>query len=124
MQKFILYLLLGALLGITSSPLLAQQNQKNQNAQQLEQKIEALEKQLLEMQKQLESVENVEKLDLQAKLAEANAKLINADFDRLKREVWVDNEERLRRWSHWFFGILGIIAVISGGAIWLLLKSL
>ena len=121
MKRFIVCLLLGTLLGMISPLLPAQQNQ---NVQKLEQKIEALEKQLLEMQKQLENVENIEKMDLQAKLAEANAKLIGADFGAFKNKVWVDNEERMRRWSHWFFGILGIIVVISGGAVWLLLKSL
>ena len=121
MRKFIACLLLGVLLGMIPPLLIAQQNQ---NAQKLEQKIEVLEKQLLEMQKRLQIVENVEKMELQAKLADANTKLINADFGTFKNKLRIDNEEQLRGWSHWFFGILGIIVVISGAAVWFLLKSL
>ena len=121
MQKFIACLLLGVLLGMITPLLLAQQNQ---NTQQSDPGIEALEKRISELEKRLQTVENVEKMELQAKLAEANAKLISADFGAFKNEVWVDNEERLRRWSHWFFGILGIIVVISGAAVWFSLKSL
>ena len=121
MKKFIVCLLLGALLGMISPLLPAQQTQSRQKS---DTEIEVLEKRVSELEKQLQTVENVEKMELQAKLADANAKLINANFGTLKEKVWVDNEERMRRWSHWFFGMLGIIVVISGGAIWLLLKSL
>ena len=120
MRKFIACLLL-VLLGMIPSLLSAQQNQ---NTEKLEQKIEALAKRVSELEKQLQTVENAEKLDLQAKLAEANAKLINANFDKFKGELRIDNEERIRAWSYWFFGILGIIVVISGAAIWFSLKSL
>ena len=121
MRKFIACLLLGALLGMISPLLPAQQTQSRQKS---DTGIEALEKRISELEKQLQTVENVEKMAVQAKLVETNAKLINADLDAFKNEVWVDNEERMRRWSHWFFGMLGIIVVISGGAVWLLLKSL
>ena len=121
MKKFIACLLLGALLGMISPLLPAQQTQSRQKS---DTEIEVLEKRVSELEKQLQTVENVEKMELQAKLADAKAKLINANFGTLKEKVWVDNEERMRRWSHWFFGILGIIVVISGGAVWLLLKSL
>ena len=116
MKQFIACLLLGALLGIIPSPMTAQQNQN--------QEMEALKKRVSELEKQLQTVENVEKLDLQAKLAEANAKLANAEFGKFKTELRVDNDDRMRAWSYWFFGILGIAAVISGGAIWFWLKSL
>ena len=117
MKKFIAYLLLGALFGMIPPPLPAQQNQN--------QEIEALKKRVSELEKQLQTVENIEKeLDLQAKLADANAKLANAEFGKFKTELRVDNDDRMRAWSYWFFGILGIVAVISGGAIWFLLKSL
>ena len=121
MKKFIGCLLLGMLLGMMPPSLPAQQNQ---NAQKLEQKIKALEKRVSELEKQLQIVENIEKMDLQAKLAEANTKLINADFGAFKKELKADNEEQMRGWSHWFFGILGIIVVISGAAVWFSLKSL
>ena len=110
MQKFITYLLLVALLGIISPLLPAQQNQ---SAQKLEQKIEALEKQLLEMQKQLQAVENVEKMALQAKLAEANTKLANAEFGKFKRELKDSNDEWLKRWSSWFVGVIGFFVLGS-----------
>ena len=128
MRKFIACLLLVALLGIISPLLSAQQNQSTQRSNT---EIEVLKKRVSELEKQLQIVENVEKMELQAKLAEANAKLaeantklINADFDAFKKVVRVDIEERMRAWSYWFFGILGIIAVISGTAIWFSLKSL
>ena len=121
MRKFIAFLLLGALLGMILPLLPAQQNQ---DVQQSDPEIEALKKRILELEKQLQIVENIEKMDLQTKLAEANTKLINADFGTFKKELKADNEEQMRGWSHWFFGILGIIVVISGGAVWLLLKSL
>ena len=128
MRKFIACLLLGTLLGVIPSLLPAQQNE---NPQKSDTEFEVLEKRVSELEKQLQTVENVEKMELQAKLAEANAKLadantklISAKFGTFKKEVRADNEERMREWSHWFFGILGIIVVISGGAVWLLLKSL
>ena len=98
--------------------------QQNQNTQKSDTEIEALKKRVSELEKQLQTVENVEKLDLQAKLAEANTKLINADLEKFKQEFRLDNEERMRAWSYWFFGILGIIVVISGAAVWFSLKSL
>ena len=116
MKKFIACLLLGTLLGMIPPPLPAQQNQN--------QEMEALKKRVSELEKQLQAVENIEKLDLQAKLSDANAKLANAEFGKFKTELRVDNDDRMRAWSYWFFGILGIVAVISGGAIWFLLKSL
>ena len=121
MQKGITCLLLVALLGMMPPLLPAQQYQ---NPQRSDTEIEDLKKRVSELEKQLQTVENVEKLDLQAKLAEANAKLINTDFDTFKNELRVDNEERMRAWSHWFFGILVAIAAIGGAAIVFWLKSL
>lgn len=128
MRKFIACFLVMALLEMISSLLLAQQNQ---NAQKSNPQIEALNKRVSDVEKQLQTPEIAERIDLQAKLAEANAKLadantklINADFDKFKGELRIDNEERMRAWSYWFFGILGIIVVISGAAVWFSLKSL
>ena len=109
MQKFIACLLLGALLGMMPSLSPAQQNQ---NAQNPNPEIEALKKRVSELEKQLQTVENVEKMELQAKLAEANAKLVNVEFGKFKRELKDSNEEWLRGWSSWFLGIfLAIIAI-------------
>ena len=120
--------LLVALFGVIPCPLPAQQNQ---TPQQLAQEIEVLKSKVFELEKQLQVVENVEKMEMQAQLAEtkakradANANLVNAEFGKFKRELRIDNEERMERWSHWFFGILAFIAAISGAAIWFLLKSL
>ena len=115
MQKFIT-LLFGVLLGMMPPLLPAQQNQ---NPQKLEQKIEALEK-------QLRSVENVEKMELQAKLAEVNAKLINAEFDKFERELKDSNDEWLRGWSSWFLGVIGVFVAILigvGAVFWFWLRS-
>ena len=100
MRKFIACLLLVALLGIISLLLPAQQNQ---NAQKSDPEIEVLEKRVSELEKQLRTVENVEKIDLQAKLAEANAKLVNADFGKFERGLKDSNDKWLREWSNWIF---------------------
>ena len=98
--------------------------QEEQSPQHLAREIETLKQRVSELEKQLQTVENVEKLELQAKLAEANAKLANVQFDKFKLDLRVDNDDRMRAWSYWFFGILGIFVVISGAAIGFLLKTL
>ena len=123
MQKFIACLLLVALLGIIPLLLPAQQNQ---SAQKSDPEIEVLEKRVSELEKQLRTVENVEKLDLQAKLAEANAKLVNADFGKFERGLKDSNDKWLREWSYWFLGVIGFFVVILGGVsavYWFWLRS-
>ena len=116
MKEFIACLLLVALLGIIPSLLSAQQNQ---NLQKSDPEIEAIKKRVSELEKQLQTVENVEKLDLQAKLAEANAKLANAEFGKLKRELRNSNNEWLRNW------VIILLAFLSavGVGIWSWLKN-
>ena len=121
MKKFIACLLLGALLGMISPLLPAQENQ---NLQQSDPEVEALKKRVSELEKQLQTVENVEKMELQAKLAEANTKLFNAEFGKFERELRNSNNEWLRAWSTWFLVIIGTFVVIIGGAFWFWLKSL
>ena len=128
MKKFIACLLLVGLLGVISPLLYAQQDQNSQTSNS---QAEVLEERVAKLEEQLQTVDNVNKLELQtqlaeanAKLVEANAKLINTDFDAFKNELRVDNEERMRAWSHWFFGILVAIAAIGGAAIVFWLKSL
>ena len=120
MQKFIACLLLVALLGIISPLLSAQQNQ---TAQKSDAEIEVLKKRVSEIEKQLRTVENVEKMDLQAKLADANTKLINAGIDKYKWELKDANDKWLREWSSWFLVIIGTFVVIIGGAFWFWLRS-
>ncbi len=116
MRKFILCLLLGALLGITSSPLLAQQNQSTQTSNP---EIQALKKRVSELEKQLQTVENVEKMDLARNYTDANAKLINVDFDKLKWELKDSNSKWLTGWILFFLAILSAVGV----GVWSWLKS-
>ena len=123
MQKFIACLVLVTLLGMMSPLLSAQQNQ---NAQKSDAEIEAFEKRVSELEKQLQTVENIEKLDLQAKLAEANAKLANAEFGKFERELRDSSNGWLRGWSSWFLGVIGVcVAILIGvGAVfWFWLRS-
>ena len=103
MKKFITCLLLGALFGMIPPPLPAQQNQN--------QEIEALKKRVSELEKQLQTVENVEKLDLQAKLADANAKLANAEFGKFERELRDSNRNWLRNWNIFFLAIVAAVGL-------------
>ena len=113
MKINIVYLLLIALLGIIVSASIAQQNQ---NVPKTVTEVEKL-------KIQLQTVEN-EKMEIETKLAEANAKLINTDIDKLKGELRESNNDWLRAWNNWFLGIVSVIAVIIGAAIWLVLKTL
>ena len=121
MKTLIVCVLLGVLIGIMPPLLSAQQSQ---NTQKSSPEIEAFKQRVSEIEKQLQIVENVEKMDLQAKLANANAKLANVQFDKFKLNLRVDNDDRMRAWSYWFFSILGIFVVISGAVIGFLLKTL
>ena len=117
MRKFIACLLLGTLLGVIPSLLPAQQNE---NPQKSDTEFEVLEKRVSELEKQLQSVENVEKMDLQAKLAEANAKLVNAEFGKFERGLKDSNDERMRNWVIFFVAIVST----AGVAFWFVVKSL
>ena len=122
MQKFIA-LLFGVLLVMIPPLLPAQQNQ---NTQQSDKEIEALKKRVSELEKQLQTVEHVEKLDLQAKLAEANAKLAAVEFGKFKRELKDSNDEWLKGWSSWFLVVIGIFVAVFigvGAVFWFWLRS-
>lgn len=123
MKAFIIYLLLGLLLGIMLPLSFAQENQ---DTQKLDTGIKALEKRISELENQLQTLENVEKMELTAKLAEANAKLANAEFGRFERELRDANDEWLRSWSNWFVVIFGTFVVILLGVaavFWFWLRS-
>ena len=122
MQKFIA-LLLGVLLGMMPPLLLAQQNQKPQKS---DSEIEVVKKRVSELEKQLQTVENVEKLDLQAKLADANAKLANVDFEKFERKLRDSNDQWLQGWGAGFVGVIGFFVVVIGGVgaiFWFWLRS-
>ena len=111
-------LIMVSLLGITVSISIAQQNQ---NVSRTDAEVEALKNRVSELEGKLQTVENVEKMELvtkladaQAKNADAHAKLIETDFDKLKLELEDSNEQWLR---NWIFIILGILSVV-GLALW------
>ena len=108
-QEFIVYLLLGLLLSIVVSSSFGQQNQNT-----LQQEVEALKNRVSELEGKLQTVENVEKMELAAKLAEAEARLINTEFGKLKLELKDSNQQWLR---NWIFIILGFLSVV-GIALW------
>ena len=117
MKKFITYLSLTILfiIGITFS--FAQQNQ---NTQKPNPEIEALKERISELESKLQTIENVEKMELAAKLADANAKLVNAEFSKFERELRDANDKWLRDWGVFFLAILAVV----GLAFWYVLKSL
>ena len=112
-----------AVLSIIILPLLFAQ--QDQNSQRLDPEIAALKKRISELENKLRTVENVEKMKLAAKLADANAKIANVEIDRYKRELRDVNDEWLRTWSLWFVGIIGFFVVILlgvSGVFWFWLK--
>lgn len=113
MKINIVYLLLIALSGINVSASIAQQNQNVPKTDTEVQKLKI----------QLQTVEN-EKMEIETKLAEANARLINTDIEKLKGELRESNNNWLRAWNNWFVGIVSVVAVIIGAALLLVLKTL
>ncbi len=110
MKINIVYLLLITLLGLTVSTPIAQQNQ---NVPKTDTEVEKL-------KIQLQTAEN-DKIVLETKLAEAkakqaeaNAKLIGTEFDKLRLELKDSNQQWLRTWIFIFLGILSVV----GLAIW------
>jgi type IV secretory pathway component VirB8 len=96
---------------------LAQQNQNTQNPNP---EIESLKNRISELESKLQTVENVEKMELAAKLADANAKLANAEFGKFERDLRDSNNKWLWAWIGFFVGILAVIGI----AVWFVVKSL
>ena len=121
MKVFMTCFVLGSLLGIISSPSPAQQHQSSQH---LTQEIETLKKRVLELEKKLKVVENAEKMELQAKLADVNMpRLLNAEFGKFERDLRDSNDGWLIKWGHWFLSIIGVViamlvAVGAGALAW------
>ena len=123
MKAFIAFLLLSALFGIIFPLSFAQQNQTSQKSNQ---DIKTPEERISELESKLQTIGNVEKLELAAKLADANAKLRNAEIDKYKRELKDTNDEWLRTQSTWFLTIIGFfVAILLGVAavFWFWLRS-
>lgn len=93
MKAFTTCFLLVALLGIVFAVSFAQQNQ---NTQKPNPEIEVLKNRTSVLESKLQTVENVEKMELAAQLAEAQAKLRNADFGKFERELRDANDGWLR----------------------------
>lgn len=115
-RLFILTLIL--LLRITVSTSIAQQTQ---NALITKSEFEVLQNRISELEKKLQTLENVEKMELAAKLAEAqakhadaHAKLIETEFDKLKLELKDSNQQWLITCIVVFFAFLSA----GGIALW------
>ena len=100
--------------------------QQNQTTQKPNPEIEALKNRILELENKLQTVESVEKMELATKLAEANAKLRNAEFNKFKNELRESNNQWLKSWGTWFLTIIGIfVAILLGvsAVFWFWLRS-
>lgn len=111
MKLNIVFFILIVLLGIMVSVSIAQHNE---DVPKTDTVVEALKKSVSELKDKLKIVENVEKMELAAKLAEAQAKLIDTEFGKLKLELKDSNQQWLR---NWIFIILGILSVV-GFTLW------
>lgn len=100
--------------------------QQDPSYQKLAQEMEILKEEVLTLQNQLQTVENVEKMKLSAELADAKAKLINAEFGRLERELRDFNHGWLMAWNLFFLTALavffGLLALV-GRNLWSQFKS-
>ncbi len=65
-----------------------------------------------------------EKIKLATQLAEANTKLINTDFDKLKLELKESNQQWLWGLAGFIGMIVAIVVAITGVALWFVVKSL
>ena len=111
MKQLITCLLFGTLAGMTPHFVSAQHNQSPQYSVQ---ELKSLKKRVSELEKQLQVVENVEKMELQAKLADANAKLLNAEFGKFERDLRDANDSWLIKWGIF---ALTFLAVVGAGAL-------
>lgn len=116
MKGYITCLLLGVIVLLSFA-------QQNQTTHKSDPEVETLKKRISELEGRLQTIENVEKMELAAKLADANAKLRNAEIDKYTRGLKDTNNEWLRTWSLWFVGILSFLVVVIGGAFWSWLRS-
>ena len=106
MKQFITCLLLGTLFGMTPPLVSAPQNQ---SPQQLAQEIKILKSKISHLEKQLQTVENAQKIELQSKLAEANAKLLNAEFGKFERDLRDTNDSWLIKWGIFALTFLAVV---------------
>ena len=91
----------------TTSVLFAQQD----NSQKIEQELNDLKKEVGELKKQLKGLEDIDKLELAAKYFNAQDKLLNTEFDYLKRKLTEHNRNWGLLWVGIFFAIFGLVGV-------------
>ena len=94
--------------------------QQRQNHQELESKYESLQQHIAAFEIQPQTGQDDEKTKLATQLAEANTKLINADFDKMKLDLKESNQEWLWNWT----AFLGVMFAVFGIALWFFVKSL
>ena len=111
-----LYLILGVLFGIFVFFLFMQ---KEHNTKELVSQIDSVKERLAVLEIQPQTGEDEEKTKLRTQLAEANTKLINADFGKFERELRDSNHKWLIGWIIFFLTVLAVV----GTPLWLLLKS-
>ena len=98
--------------------------QQNRNSQRLDSQIDAFEKRISVLEIQPQLLEDVEKVELATKLADANSKVINTEFGKFERELRDSNDKWLFAWTTFFGGIIVVILSIIGVAAWFSVKSL
>ena len=108
MKKNITCIILIALLGITVSASVAQQNQ---NVPKTDTEVEKLKIQLQTSENEKMEIET-KLAEAKAKHAEAHAKLIDTEFDKLKLELKDFNEKWLLGWIGFFGVIFAVFGVI------------
>ena len=121
MKAFIVSVLFLALLVMGVPVSFAQQDPSHKK---LVQEVETLKEQVLTLQSQLRTVENVEKMKLSVELADAKAKLMNAEFGRFERQLRDSNDEWMWEWTAFFVGVIVVTLTIIGVALWFVVKSL
>jgi len=110
-MKYILpYLLSVSFLSIIACPSFGQQDNDA-----LAQEVQTQKQQILELQSKLQVLDNVEKMELAAKLAEANTKLRNADLDKLKLELKDSNQQWLRNQILYILAFLSVFGLTFWG---------
>lgn len=98
--------------------------QQNRNSQRLDSKIEAFEQRISALEIRPQPLEDVEKMDLATKLADANVKVINTEFSKFEGELRDSNDKWLFAWTSFFGVVIAVILTIIGVALWFSVKAL
>ena len=114
MKMSIVFLILLVLLSGIFFYLLMRQNH---NQQKLESEYESLQERLAVLEIQPQTGEDVEKMELAAKL-------INSEFGKFERELRNSNDKWLWGWTGFFATIVAIVVTVTGVAFWVVVKSM